>query len=164
MSQLTSNPPPPSASTIYHFAYGSNNSHKQMKDRCPESKHVGTGCLHGFSWSISVRGYANISIGPPLNSKIYGTIWMLSPSDVKRLDRNEGVLLTPPSYVKVTLPVEQVSPPATKKVPCLVYLDPRHGTGTAQDDYVKRINKGLKDAKLPEAWVEEVIRKWIPKE
>lgn len=45
--------------TIY-FAYGSNLSLTQMKQRCPGSKFLGVALLEQWTWGISVRGYANV--------------------------------------------------------------------------------------------------------
>ena len=32
----------------YYFAYGSNMSYEQMKERCPDSKYVGVARLNGY--------------------------------------------------------------------------------------------------------------------
>lgn len=43
-----------------YFAYGSNLSPEQMKNRCPSSPPVGLAYLSGWTWLINQRGYANI--------------------------------------------------------------------------------------------------------
>ncbi|KAI1771156.1 hypothetical protein F4818DRAFT_214208 [Hypoxylon cercidicola] len=43
-----------------YFAYGSNLSSSQMRDRCPSSTPVGLARLCGWTWLINKRGYANI--------------------------------------------------------------------------------------------------------
>jgi hypothetical protein len=45
---------------ILYFAYGSNLSTDQMRDRCPFSTAVGLGKITGWRWIINRRGYANI--------------------------------------------------------------------------------------------------------
>ncbi|PTB36445.1 hypothetical protein M441DRAFT_61922 [Trichoderma asperellum CBS 433.97] len=45
---------------ILYFAYGSNLSTEQMRERCPYSTAVGLGKMTGWKWIINRRGYANI--------------------------------------------------------------------------------------------------------
>ncbi|KAI1759455.1 hypothetical protein GGR53DRAFT_143210 [Hypoxylon sp. FL1150] len=45
--------------TLY-FAYGSNLSTSQMRDRCPQSTPVALARLPGWKWIINTRGVANI--------------------------------------------------------------------------------------------------------
>ncbi|KAL7795790.1 hypothetical protein V8C37DRAFT_373451 [Trichoderma ceciliae] len=47
-------------SEILYFAYGSNLSTEQMRQRCPFSTAVGLGKITGWRWIINRRGYANI--------------------------------------------------------------------------------------------------------
>jgi len=43
-----------------------------------------------------------------------------------------------------------------------VYIDPIEGEGKPNPKYIKRINKGIKDAGLPHDYVENSIRKFVP--
>ncbi|KAJ2894971.1 hypothetical protein MKZ38_007060 [Zalerion maritima] len=43
-----------------YFAYGSNMSLSQMRRRCPQNSYIGVGTLHGYTWQINDRGYANV--------------------------------------------------------------------------------------------------------
>ena len=45
---------------------------------------------------------------------------------------------------------------------CLVYVDPIEKEGTPKQEYIERINKGILDAKLPSAYIERYVRKFIP--
>lgn len=45
---------------MLYFAYGSNMWMDQMLGRCPGSRFIGRGVLHGYRWQINERGYANI--------------------------------------------------------------------------------------------------------
>jgi gamma-glutamylcyclotransferase len=45
---------------ILYFAYGSNLSTEQMRERCPYSTAVGLGKMTGWKWIINRRGYANV--------------------------------------------------------------------------------------------------------
>ncbi|KAI8629836.1 hypothetical protein F5Y19DRAFT_432117 [Xylariaceae sp. FL1651] len=45
---------------VLYFAYGSNLSTTQMRQRCPRSPSIGLAYLSGWAWVINERGYANI--------------------------------------------------------------------------------------------------------
>ncbi|KAM0349385.1 hypothetical protein ACHAPU_003794 [Fusarium lateritium] len=47
-------------SEVLYFAYGSNLSTEQMRQRCPYSTPVGLAYLKGWKWIINARGYANV--------------------------------------------------------------------------------------------------------
>jgi len=92
---------------ILYFAYGSNLSTTQMRQRCPFSTPVGLGFLEGWRWIINERGYANVvpmtpspggsggegSSSSSSNKKagVYGLLYLLPPQDEARLDGYEGV-------------------------------------------------------------------------
>ncbi|KZP01600.1 hypothetical protein CALVIDRAFT_532377 [Calocera viscosa TUFC12733] len=143
--------PPPR----YYFAYGSNLWHRQMHARCPSSLPLGLGVLKGFKWLISARGFANIVMSAP--DEVWGLVWLLSPTDEQVLDRYEGV--SQRSYDKYDLAVTLLS--GEEKL-CLVYVDPVQAAGRPWAEYVDRMNAGLKDSPLPEAYVRDVIRPFIP--
>jgi gamma-glutamylcyclotransferase len=141
-----------------YFAYGSNLWLKQMKDRCPSSKKVGTGILHSYKWGINPRRYANVC--PSSSHVVYGIVYTLSSFDEAELDCREGVSLG--YYEKKDLDVELLS---TEKeastIRCLVYIDPK-GLFGPSGEYIDRINSGLKDANLPKEWVQQNIRPFVP--
>ncbi|KAF8455619.1 hypothetical protein BDZ91DRAFT_767696 [Kalaharituber pfeilii] len=66
------------------------------------------------------------------------------------------------------MPIRLLSAPGPEKgvdvIPCLVYVDPRTQEGVVREEYIRRINLGLRDAGLPKEWVRKVVRRWIPKE
>jgi hypothetical protein len=99
---------------------------------------------------------------------VYGLLYTLEAEDEALLDRAEGV---PRAYTKHLLDVEIVSssPEAEKQVvKALVYVDlVRTGTGVCKEEYVGRMNKGIRDAVekgMPREYVESVLRKWVPDE
>lgn len=111
-------------SEILYFAYGSNLSTEQMRQRCPYSTAVGLGKLSGWKWIINERGYANIvklddgedDVGGEGEGKgkmeeeeqghVYGMLYLLPTEDEDRLDGYEGV---PWAYEKVYLEASWVS-------------------------------------------------------
>ena len=78
-----------------YFAYGSNMSKKQMKARCPSSNFLTTGSL--VDYSIAFPRYSEKWMGgvagicPQKGDRTEGILYTLSPSDLLKLDENEGV-------------------------------------------------------------------------
>lgn len=121
-------------SEILYFAYGSNLSTEQMRQRCPYSTAVGLGKVTGWRWIINARGYANIvresedidtqkdddggvekvdeqkgksrMEDDTEESQVYGMLYLLPVEDEERLDRYEGV---PWAYEKLHIEASWVS-------------------------------------------------------
>ncbi|TFB00837.1 hypothetical protein CCMA1212_007242 [Trichoderma ghanense] len=161
-------------SEILYFAYGSNLSTEQMRQRCPYSTAVGLGKLSGWRWIINERGYANIVLQDDDDddddadddegkgkgkreeeSHVYGMLYLLPPEDEDRLDGYEGV---PWAYEKVYLEASWVSSSSSggkenggdeelTPVKVLAYVDrKRNGEGRPKEEYVDRMERGLEDA------------------
>ena len=112
-------------------------------------------------------------------SQVWGLVYSLQPSDEARLDRNEGV---PVAYTKEMLKcdfwpasedrVDGSSEPAKmkwsklKKRDLLVYINRDAVTPSKpKKEYIYRMNMGIRDAikeGVPQRYVEEVMRKFIP--
>lgn len=113
---------------------------------------------------------------------VYGLVYTLLPEDERRLDINEGV---PTAYTKIQLqctfwsagapsaPDEShrtidTSHPPTYTRDMLVYIDKKRITpDEPRKEYIYRMNKGIADAVkmgVPEGYVEDVMRKFIPME
>ena len=140
--------------TYYYFGYGSNLSKEQMAIRCPDSSYVSPGKLLGYSWLINTRGYA--SIKPAKDDVVLGEIFNLSQKDVDYLDIYENV--DDGMYIKSTLSIETSSGP----IDCLVYIASDNNLGSPQEEYIDRINSGIKSANLPADYVQKSIRPFIP--
>jgi gamma-glutamylcyclotransferase (GGCT)/AIG2-like uncharacterized protein YtfP len=140
--------------TQYYFGYGSNLSKEQMAIRCPESKYYASGTLSGYSWLINERGYA--SIKPSESDFVLGEIFTLSQQDVDYLDIYESV--EEGMYLKTNLSVQT----SKGTIDCLVYIASDSTPGTPQEEYVERINIGIKSANLPDDYVQKAIRPFIP--
>ena len=140
--------------TQYYFGYGSNLSKEQMAIRCPESKYYASGTLSGYSWLINTRGYA--SIKPSESDFVLGEIFTLSQQDIDYLDIYESV--EEGMYLKSNLSVQ------TSKViiDCLVYIATDSTPGIPQEEYIQRINLGIKSANLPDDYVQKAIRPFVP--
>ena len=139
----------------FYFAYGSNMWVEQMQSRCPNHQLVGRGVLKGYRWIISSRGYANIVKSP--QSEVMGTVYEISEPDERCLDRHEGVASG--SYMKIILNIECNG----SNLDCLTYIDPIEDEGKPKHEYIGRINKGIEDANLPYDYVQNSIRRFVPK-
>jgi gamma-glutamylcyclotransferase (GGCT)/AIG2-like uncharacterized protein YtfP len=125
-----------------------------MTNRCPNHRFIGKGILKGYRWIISKRGYANIIKSE--TDEVHGVVYEITASDEQSLDRHEGV--NSGSYKKKMMIVEVDG--QNKK--CLVYVDPLKQEGKPKQEYIKRINKGISDSKLPPEYVKRYIRNFIP--
>jgi gamma-glutamylcyclotransferase len=107
---------------VLYFAYGSNLSTEQMRQRCPYSTPVGLAHLRGWRWFINGRGYANVAQVVESDDEgegngkgkgkakeveegegVYGLLYLLPPQDEERLDGYEGV---PWAYQKFQVDVK----------------------------------------------------------
>lgn len=139
---------------MLYFAYGSNLWREQMSRRCSESREVGPGCLAGWRWIITTRGYASVVESPA--DHVLGTVYDLSERDVRELDRFEGVASG--SYRKELLMVSCRG----EEQECLVYVDPVTEEGQPKKEYFDRINAGISDAALPGEYLRRYIRPFVP--
>jgi len=87
---------------MYYFAYGSNLSKKQMRERCPESKPRLIAILPNYKlvftdWSRQWRGGV-ATIKRFSGEKVLGATYEITESDLRRLDKYEGY---PQSYSRI---------------------------------------------------------------
>jgi gamma-glutamylcyclotransferase (GGCT)/AIG2-like uncharacterized protein YtfP len=139
---------------MLYFAYGSNLWREQMIERCPEHREIGGGRLNGWRWIITVRGYASIVRSE--EDYVLGTVYELSESDVWNLDRFEGVAKG--DYCKEMISVSV----GDRELNCLVYIDPVIEEGRPKEEYITRINSGIRDAGLPAEYVSRYLRPFVP--
>lgn len=139
---------------MYHFAYGSNLWRHQMIMRCPGQRVIGPGRLDGWRWIITTRGYANIVVSKA--DYVLGTVYDLSEADVRSLDRFEGVARG--DYDKEMIMVNQEG----RALDCLVYIDPVTVEGRPREEYIARINNGIRDAGLNAEYVSRYLRPFVP--
>ena len=93
----------------------------------------------------------------------YGVVYTLTKSEIDNVDYYEG------GYVKTTMDIQMLPPPpgvtavtSASSLSCLVYISINTSPGKIQEEYIGRINRGLRDASIPSAWVDRVVRKWVP--
>lgn len=125
-----------------------------MEKRCPRSKKVGVARLRGYRWIINSRGFANVVTST--EDEVEGVLFEISATDEVSLDRYEGVKSG--CYYKADLPVVYEG---QEKV-ALVYVDRVTDEGRPREEYIQRINSGLADANLSNAYVARYVRKYLP--
>ena len=79
---------------MFYFAYGSNLSRKQMKERCPDAKPKVSATLHHYrlifcGWSRTWRG-GIASIKVQRGQRVFGGVYEISDACQRKLDRYEG--------------------------------------------------------------------------
>jgi gamma-glutamylcyclotransferase (GGCT)/AIG2-like uncharacterized protein YtfP len=139
---------------VLYFAYGSNLWRHQMTNRCPDHREIGAGCLTGWYWIITTRGYASIVVSE--GDYVLGTVYELTESDVLSLDQFEGVAHG--NYLKEMISVNVCG----REMICLVYIDPIIEEGNPKEEYVVRINNGIRDAGFPDEYVTRYLRSFVP--
>ncbi|KAL6710906.1 hypothetical protein ACN47E_006781 [Coniothyrium glycines] len=124
---------------------------------------------HGASSSISATRSEYAAV-------VFGLVYSLTAADEGQLDRNEGV---PVAYTKemlacdfwpatsASLPIDTRKPPE-KVIDMLVYIDRLRITpDKPRKEYIYRMNRGIEDAikaGVPEKYVEDIMRSFIPEE
>jgi gamma-glutamylcyclotransferase len=129
---------------VYYFAYGSNLSKKQMKERCPDSKPVSIVTLHNYKlvfvgWSRKWRGGV-VSVKPFRGEKVLGAIYEISEEDLRRLDKYQG---SPDAYTRMKVAVtgdfgEQIEAVTYVKAGRLEETQP-------SGEYLSAIQQGYRD-------------------
>jgi gamma-glutamylcyclotransferase len=116
---------------------------------------------------------------------VYGMLYSLTPSDEEKLDKNEGVPIAytkedlecdiwlhqpgpvDPAFPHLINPIDTTTEPSETKE-LLVYVDRvRVEEGESREEYVHRMNEGIKDAVgcgMPERYVRGVLRRFIREE
>ena len=125
---------------MLYFAYGSNLSHEQMKERCKNSKYIKKIFLENYKLSFCAidKDYGVANIIKKLDSKVPGGIWKISANDEKKLDCYEGF---PIKYTKDFFILND------EKV--MFYIIKRqYSFRPPQRWYVDIINQGYKDCKI----------------
>src|SRR5687767_6545074 len=92
-----------------YFAYGSNMDLDQIVVRCPSAKFqhaaVARGFRLGFTRFSKKRGCGVADLVAETGEEVWGAVFKIAELDVAKLDRSEGVFLTPPAYRRVPIQV-----------------------------------------------------------
>lgn len=120
---------------MLYVAYGSNMNLRQMAYRCPNSKVVCNGELHG--WKLVFNVHADVIKGKK-EDVVPVVVWNIADEDWRMLDRYEGY---PSYYVKEIVNVILEN---GKKENAIVYVmtDGRKGISMPSKEYFDCILKG----------------------
>ncbi|KAJ5580156.1 uncharacterized protein N7459_006141 [Penicillium hispanicum] len=212
---------PGAESRHLYFAYGSNLSPSQMRQRCTvnpslSSKPLAIALLPKWRWLICEAGYANVlppegmREGPQrsdlarkvpvsgVEDAVYGVLYEMDPADETILDGYEGVDQNAEEadgsgevgvdvrpreqgegdYNKWYLPAQiiewidegdhRLKTGKGQEVPVLVYVDEeRVIVGPPKTEYIGRMNRAIRESEalgVSGKWLEEVLRRFIPRE
>ncbi|KZZ96101.1 AIG2 family protein [Moelleriella libera RCEF 2490] len=177
-----------------YFAYGSNLHLRQMQRRCPRSKYIGSGRLPDFRWQINERGYANVvpANGGWVDGLVFEIDGSdedrldinegVSIGAYEKQHMRVAVRLAPPLLYRrpVTWIVACGGPSAVYALArqshdeliemevdgVLVYISSIYvSDGVPHEEYVQRINCGLKDSLIlgmDDDYVRNCIRPFVP--
>ncbi len=127
-----------------YFAYASNLSKQQMKERCSDAKPRFSAVLPNYSfiftgWSRVWKG-ATASIKPVRGSRVQGAVWEISEECLRRLDRFEDY---PGTYNRINV---LVVTDANQAVHAVTYIKKQQGDeGKPSPEYLAVIRQGYKD-------------------
>lgn len=75
----------------YYIAYGSNLNLRQMGERCPDAKAIGTSTVKDYRLMVKKGGSgAYLTIEPEENASVPVAVWEVSPGDEAALDVYEA--------------------------------------------------------------------------
>ena len=134
---------------MLYFAYGSNLSHEQLRERCKNSKYIKNILLEGYKLSFCAidRDYGVANIVKKLDSKVPGGVWKISTNDEKKLDYYEGF---PIKYTKDFFILND------EKV--MFYIIKRqYSFKPPQRWYVDIINQGYKDCNMDREYLKKKL-------
>ena len=146
-----------------YFAYGSNMSRRQMRERCPDHECLGTAMLKDHALCFprhSPRrncGVAGLAEQP--GSQIWGVVYRLHDGDLAALDRREGYDPAQPAHVnrynRRTIRVLMKGDP----VDCLTYFA-RHvpGEHVPNAEYLAAIIEGAEENGLTPDYIAALRR------
>lgn len=127
-----------------YFAYASNLSKQQMRQRCPDAKAKLQAVLPNYrliftGWSREWKG-ATASIKPVRGERVMGGVYEISEKCLQRLDRFEDY---PATYDRISVLVLDDSGRATKAV---TYIKKRQSDeGKPSPEYLAVIRQGYRD-------------------
>ena len=143
---------------MLYFAYGSNMSRAQMRERCPDHECLGTAVLkeHALCFPrhspIRNCGVAGLAEAP--GAEVWGVVYQLHDEDLAALDKREGYDPAKPFHVnrynRQTIRVLMNG----DLVDCLTYFArPEPGEHVPSVEYLATILEGAEENGLPADYV-----------
>ena len=143
---------------MLYFAYGSNMSRAQMRERCPDHECLGAAVLKDhalcFPRHSPIRNCGVAGLAETPGADVWGVVYHLHDEDLAALDKREGYDPAKPYHVnrynRRTIRVLMDN----REVDCFVYVA-RHEPGehVPSAEYLSTIIEGAEENGLPEAYV-----------
>jgi gamma-glutamylcyclotransferase len=134
---------------------------------------VGDDLVYGLLYDLDPYDEANLDAmeGVPWAYEKHSVIASLVPSSpatttasIVATTLDSAMAASSSTPVRSTIhTAEQIA--TMPKVTVLVYIDPEAGTGICIDEYMFRMNRGLRDALdlgMPKTWVRDVVGDFVP--
>jgi gamma-glutamylcyclotransferase (GGCT)/AIG2-like uncharacterized protein YtfP len=129
---------------LYYFAYGSNLSRAQMRERCPGARFLDAALLEGYEQVFD--GYsehwrcATANIVPAKSKRVTGGVYEISPEDLKKLDEYEV------NYHRLDVSVKMDHDGTIKKA--VAYNREPRELGEPSEQYLSVMAQGRRDFDL----------------
>lgn len=143
---------------MLYFAYGSNMSRRQMRERCPDHECLGKAVLNDYALCfprtspIRKCGVAGLEEKP--GAAVWGVVYRLHDQNLAVLDKREGYDPSKPAHVNrynrraVSVLMDGHS------IECMTYVArPEPGPHVPNADYLSTIIEGAEDNGLPADYV-----------
>lgn len=125
--------------TIDYFAYGSNMSTAQMRERCPDAVKICVATLPEYAFLINERGVAGVV--EKQDALVIGVLWKISAKDKVTLDEWEGANRIGGAYYRKNILVIT----DIRSVDALVYLARNTTLGRPKEGYLEKIVSAARD-------------------
>ena len=142
---------------MIYFAYGSNMSHQQMKERCPSGRFIGRARLENYKfvydgYSQKRKGaVANIIKAP--DSVVWGGLFEINADNLARLDRYEGYSLKAYDRADDFTVVND----SNEKLRATSYFRTGLEVGEPHEEYRSAVKCGALDCALPAEYIDQYL-------
>lgn len=138
-----------------YFAYGSNMSHDQIRERCPSHKFLCAAELRDYELAFT-RFSKNRQCGvadvvKAEGHSVWGAVFEMSEADLLELDRHEGAHFKSPAYVRVPVQVFPSEGPPLDAFTYEVFKKSTAGHAPSAE-YLGLILEGARKSELPQAY------------
>ena len=142
-------------SSTYYFAYGSNMLASRLsQERSVQGlQKIGVATLKGYSLNYSKRGSdgtGKCNIQRADGGVVYGVLFKIPSSEMKKIDRAEGASMTPPHYTRKQITVSV----GGRHIQAVTYMAQQQfvvqgGYLKPSQEYAGKVNSGARESGLP---------------
>lgn len=134
---------------FYYFAYGHNTNTKEMLNRAPSAKLIGTAYIKNFKFLL--KNYADII--PNDSSICHGVLYKIGLENLKELDHDEGLHV---HYNRIPVPAHV----GDQTYRAMAYImDPEyHDPNSPSQEYLKIVLQGYQEHGLPMKQIKQALQ------